>query len=111
MLRSASGVIGPVVSVEVLLAGFGSEVADETVAVLTNGPPTYPGSTNTVRVTELAPPAVRPDASWHVTTCPEGEQLHPAPDADTKVSPPGRSSEVVTGPAASDGPLLVTASV
>ena len=107
--RSAEGatVVG---SEDESFEGSGSDVGEETCAVLvTLGTAATPTSTAT-STEESAEAAIEP-GFVHVTSCPEAEHDHPAPEPETNVSPAGKVSSTVIGPAASSGPALWTASV
>src|SRR5664279_1691035 len=97
-----------VVAVEVLLAGTGSAVAGEIVAVLVRVPACAGAVTTTVMVGAVAP--VTSAGRVQVTdTLPVLVQTQPVPVAETKVTPAGRVSPT-DSVAASDGPLLLTTS-
>jgi hypothetical protein len=92
--------------VEVLLPGTGSVVAEDTVAEFVSVPACTGAVTTSVIVGAVAP--VASDARVHVTdTFPAFAQVHPAPLADTNVTPAGRVSTTDTA-TASDGPLSLT---
>jgi hypothetical protein len=98
-----------VLAVEELFPGTGSAVALDTTAVFDNVPATTGAVTATVIVGAVAP--VTSNARVHVTdTFPLFAHAHPAPDADTNVTPAGNVSTTDTA-AASDGPLSDTTRV
>ena len=79
-----------------------------TAAVWPDGMPTV-----TVIAAGLAPTASGP-GSVQCRVAPTvpaviGSQVQPAPDAETKLVPAGSGSLTVIGPAAADGPRLLTA--
>src|ERR687887_620236 len=97
-------------SCAVLLESSGSVVVDDTVASLvTDGAAAGPTFT-TIENSELAP-AARGSACVHVTSWSVAEQSQSVPSKDTKVRPSGSVSVTVTGPAASEGPVLFTVTV
>ena len=97
-----------VTATEVLLAGFGSDVVEETEAVLDSEAACAGAVTLTV-ISGADAPATNA-ARVHVTdTFPTFVHAHPAPDADTNVMPAGRVSATDTF-AASEGPLFTTSS-
>ena len=103
--RSATGVT-VVVSLSVSLAGTGSDVVADTVAVSEISP-------SIVVVTTIVTEAIAPNGttpSGHVTTPAAGEQLPWLGIAETNMTEPG-SVSVTTTPAASEGPRLVTVMV
>jgi hypothetical protein len=105
--RSADAVT-VVLATEVLFAGFGSAVVDDTDAVFDNVPACAGAVTTTVIVGAVAP--VAKAGRVHVTdTFPVFVHAQPAPDADTNDTPAGNVS-VTDTPAASDGPPLTTTS-
>src|SRR5450631_4438027 len=105
MARSAEAVT-VVLAVEVLLAGTGSAVAEETTAVSVRVPACGGAVTVTVMVGAVVPVA-RVGRVQVTETLPAFVQVQPVPVADTKVTPAGRVSVTDTD-AASDGPLSVT---
>ena len=105
--RSADAVT-PVVTDEVLLAGTGSAVVDETDAVLVSDPACAGAVTTTVIVGAVAP-ATSAGRVQVTDTFPTFEHAHPVPAADTNVTPAGSVSVTDTF-AASDGPPLTTTS-
>ena len=103
--RSADPVT-PVEVDEVLFAGFGSAVVEDTDAVFVNDPACAGAVTTTVMVGAVTPDAT--DPTVQVTdTFPVLEHTHPGPAADTNVTPAG-SVSVTSTFAASEGPLLLT---
>jgi len=106
--RSAEAVT-VVVTVEVLLAGFGSAVVEDTDAVFDSVPACAGAVTTTVINGAVAPVATV--ALVHVTdTLPALTHTQPVPDADTKLTPAGNVS-VTDTPPASDGPASATVNV
>ena len=103
--RSAEAVT-PVLVDEVLLAGTGSAVVDDTDAVFVRLPACAGAVTTTVIAGAVAPVA-RVGRVHPTDTLPVLVQVQPAPAADTKVTPAGRVSVTETA-AASDGPLSTT---
>src|SRR5438552_4027419 len=102
MARSATEAIA-VGSSSWLLAGFGSDVGDDTSTPLTKVPLAEADTLTTRVICELSPTA-RP-AAW-VHTSPTHDR--PGPDPRARVMPPGRVSVAVMGPAAFDGPPFDT---
>ena len=104
--RSALGltIVG---SLAVLLPGVESLVVLEALAVLVTVGAAW-GLTATVKlIVEVAPDA-KGLGLVQVTVCPDAEQLQFVPVPETKLSPVGKASVTVSGPAAVDSPLLVT---
>ena len=92
-----------------MLAGFGSGVAAETVAVF-EIVVAAPGAVTAMAMGAAAVPVPRA-ARVHVTeTLPVLVQVHPVPPAETKVTPAGKVS-VTAAATASEGPLFVTVMV
>ena len=105
---SAETAITPVL-VAVLLAGVGSAVADVTVPALVTEPDN-PLTRATFSTNVEVAAAARPVA-WVQVSAPvpvDGEHTQPEPVAPVRLRPAGSVSVMVRGPAASDGPLLVT---
>lgn len=98
------------VSVSVLLPGFGSVVVAVTVAVLTIVPSAPGGTDATTVITGATAPAARSAARVHVTEPEPGTQVQPVPDALTSVVPAGSVSVTRIGPRDTDGPRLRTSS-
>ena len=112
MDRSASAPTGTT-TVDVLLRGFGSYVAELIVPVLLTESPAKSRSSLTVSVmVAVAPEAMSP--SEHVSVAVAGGadsmQVPAVVFADTKVVPAGRVSDTVA-PAAVDGPLFAASKV
>ena len=108
MIARSADAVTAVVTDEVLFAGFGSAVVDDTEAVLVSVAICGGAVTTTVIVGAVAP--VASAGRVQVTeTLPALVQVQPVPVADTKVTPPGRVS-VTERFAASDGPLFTTTS-
>ena len=106
--RSAEPVT-PVEVDEVLFAGFGSAVVEDTDAVLLSVPAWAGAVTTTVMVGAVAP--VASAGRVHVTeTFPVLAHVQPVPTADPNVTPAGSVSVTDTF-AASDGPALAIVSV
>src|SRR5580693_805872 len=101
-----------VTSVEVLLARCGSRVLLLTVPVLEIDAPTNEGASVTLRTRpgSFCPAASPPDCV-QLRSSVIATHVHPLPALETYVSPLGRSSITVIGPAASLGPRLETARV
>ena len=94
MARSAEGVT-VVVAVAVLLAGFGSGVAEETVAVSVSVAPCAGAVTTTV-IARRRGPAVRVGRVHVAETLPLFVHVQPGPVADTNVTPAGSVSVTET---------------
>ena len=107
MDRSADPVT-VVLAVAVSLAGLGSGVADETVALLVSVP-AWPGAVTTMVITGAVDPAVSVGRVQVTETLPALLHVQPAPMAETNVTPAG-SVSATDRLAASDGPVLVTVS-
>ena len=106
--RSADPVTA-VDTTEVLFAGFGSAVDDDTDAVFDNVPACAGAVTLTV-ITGAVVDAASTGRVQVTDTFAVLEQVHPAPEDDTNVTPAGSVSVTKTA-AASDGPALATVSV
>lgn len=96
MARSSVELTG-VVTVDVLFAGFESPGVETVAVLVTLGAAGGETATVSVITPALAPPAIG-DGFAHVTVAPDGEQLQPAPAADTNVKPDGRTSVIVVVP-------------
>src|SRR3954466_2699875 len=103
--RSAEAVTD-VLAVEALLPGFGSLVAELTLAELVSDAVCAGAVTTTVIVGAVVPAASAGRVQVTVTL-PALVQTQPVPVADTKVTPAG-SVSVTESVAASDGPALAT---
>ena len=103
--RSAEAVT-VVFAVAVLLPATGSLVVDETLAVFVSDPACAGAVTTTVIVCAVVPVA-RAGRVHVADTLPEFVHVHPAPVADTNVTPAGRVSDTERL-AASEGPLFTT---
>ena len=104
--RSADGVT-VVERVDELLAGLGSVVVDDTDAVFDSDTPCAGAVTTTVMAGADVPVA-RVGSAQVTDTLPTFVQVHPVPDAETKVTPAGKVSETDRA-AASEGPAFATA--
>jgi hypothetical protein len=98
------------VSVAELFARSGSPVGDETDAVLFAGPASAPEATDTTSTRGTLVAIAIDAARVHVTLVVPPHD-HPGLDVETNVIPAGSESVTVIGPAAVDGPLLVTVTV
>ena len=105
--RSADAVTA-VTAVEVLFARTGSNVADDTDAVLVRVA-AWPGAVTVTVTTGAAVPVARPAVVQVTETLPTFVQVQPVPVADTSTTPTG-SVSVTVSEAASDGPLFTTTS-
>jgi hypothetical protein len=105
--RSATAVT-PVVTDEVLFAGTGSAVVEDTEAVFVKDPACAGAVTTTVIVGAVAP-AANAGRVQVADTFPTFEQAQPVPVADTNVTPAG-SVSATDRLAASEGPLFTTTS-
>jgi hypothetical protein len=109
MIDRSADAVTVVATVEVLLAGFGSAVVEDTDAVLDSAAACAGAVTTTVINGAVAP--VANVALVHVTdTLPALVHTQPVPDADTNVTPAGSVSVTDTLPA-SDGPASATVNV
>ena len=108
MDMSAVGTMTVVVAVAVLLAGVGSEVVAETVAVLVSVPSVCGATCTTMSTVALAPPGKMP--RLHVTVV-EPEHVPALEVADFSVTPAGSESVTLTPlvvDCPEDVPLFVT---
>ncbi len=97
-------------AVSVLLAKIGSGVRPLTLARLMSVAGPAEGDTLATTVIVGSDPWLATPAGWmQVTTwSTRVHGFHPAPEADRKVVPAGRTSVTVVGPTELDGPLFVT---
>ena len=108
MIDRSADAVTAVTAVEVLFARTGSNVADDTDAVLVRVA-TWPGAVTVTVTTGAAVPVARPAVVQVTETLPTFVQVQPVPVADTSTTPTGRVS-VTARPVASEGPRLSTAS-
>ena len=106
MVRSARALMVPA-SEKVLLADVGSVLDELATTTLAAAPRGADGATVTGRSKLREAALIMPARCTHDTTA-VPVQDQPDGDAPVKVMPAGSVSLTVTGPTASDGPLLVT---